>query len=449
MAATTVTERPPGSGGTVPENAPPPESEKQYASMAEQLETQPNENFQTWLQALAAFLIYAATWGILGTYGTYQNYYETVLLRDMSTNAISWVGTIGAILLIFGGSLTGPIYDRGWIRELLIVGSVLTVFGIMMTSLATEYWHILLAQGFCFGLGSGILSNPALALVTISFHRHRTLALTLATSGTTIAGIIYPIILSRLFPTIGFGWATRILGFISLAELVVALAIMLPYTGRIKESITQKRSLLALLDISLFRDPALVGLSLSFFFMWVAYWTVSFFIPTFATFALGADNTTAYDFLVIFNACSIAGRLLAVFVSGKMSVPTSIPFFAFATGILLLGWIGVHSIAAYYVWVVLTTVFMSTLAILCPAMLAHVSPSKEVMGTRMGFAFTFTSFGVLLGTPVSSALIDVKTGSFWRMQVFLGVSMLVGSACLVFVQREIAKKATKAKGASA
>lgn len=108
------------------------------------------------------------------------------MLPNTSTNDIAWVGTIAAILLIFGGVLTGPIYDRGWVRELLLVGSFLTVLGIMMTSLATQYWHILLAQGLCLGLGSGIVSNPAIALITSSFSGKRTLALGLATSGTTI-----------------------------------------------------------------------------------------------------------------------------------------------------------------------------------------------------------------------------------------------------------------------
>jgi MFS family permease len=94
-----------------------------------------------------------------------------------------------------GGVLTGPIYDRGYVRELLLTGSILTIFGIMMTSLATKYWHILLAQGLCVGLGAGILSNPAITLINASFSGNRTLALGLATSGTSIGESI-----SRLLP---------------------------------------------------------------------------------------------------------------------------------------------------------------------------------------------------------------------------------------------------------
>ncbi|KAL5319882.1 hypothetical protein ACEPPN_012940 [Leptodophora sp. 'Broadleaf-Isolate-01'] len=415
-----------------------------YASMAEHLASQPKESLQTWLQSIGAFLVYAATWGLLSVYGTYQSYYETTLLPGSSSNAISWVGTISVILLIMGGVLTGPIYDRGYVRELLLTGSILTIFGIMMTSLATKYWHILLAQGLCVGFGAGILSNPAITLINASFSGNRTLALGLATSGTSIAGIVYPIILSRLMPTVGFAWSTRILGFITLGELIIALAIMLPYTKRAERKTDEATSFSEIfLDKTAFKDPAFLALSVAFFFMWIGYWAVSFFIPTFGEYKVKANAIRSSDFLVISNAVSLGGRLLAVVTSNKFGVPETVPWFALASGALLLGWIGIESIPSFEAWIVLSSLFMSPLAVLCPSMLAHVSPSKDVIGRRMGIAFGFTSVGVLVGTPVASALINLQNASFWRMQVFIGTCMLCGSGCLMYVQREVAKRATK------
>jgi hypothetical protein len=34
------------------------------------------------------------------------------------------------------------------------------VFGIMMASISTKYYQILLAQGFCSGIGCAMLFNP-------------------------------------------------------------------------------------------------------------------------------------------------------------------------------------------------------------------------------------------------------------------------------------------------
>lgn len=85
-----------------------------------------------------------------------------------------------------GGVVTGPIFDRGYIRELLITGTVVTVLGVMMLSLAREYYQILLAQGLCVGIGSAILYVPSISLVASRFQRYRPLAVFVATSGTAV-----------------------------------------------------------------------------------------------------------------------------------------------------------------------------------------------------------------------------------------------------------------------
>jgi MFS family permease len=92
---------------------------------------------------------------------------------------------------IVGGVVTGPIFDRGYIRELLVTGTVVTVLGVMMLSLAHEYYQILLAQGICVGIGSAILYVPSISLVASRFRRHRALAVCIATSGTAIGSLAH------------------------------------------------------------------------------------------------------------------------------------------------------------------------------------------------------------------------------------------------------------------
>lgn len=43
------------------------------------------------------------------------------------------------------GIISGPLVDSGYIRSLTVVGSFLTVFGMMMTSLATNYYQVCLS----------------------------------------------------------------------------------------------------------------------------------------------------------------------------------------------------------------------------------------------------------------------------------------------------------------
>lgn len=99
----------------------------------------------------------------------FQNYYSSNLLSDVSKSNISWVGSVQACLLCLMGFITGPLFDIGYAYHLLYVGSFLVIFGMFMTSLCTEFWQVMLAQGICIGLGSGCLFIPSVGIVSTYF----------------------------------------------------------------------------------------------------------------------------------------------------------------------------------------------------------------------------------------------------------------------------------------
>lgn len=80
--------------------------------------------------------------GLLASYGAFQEYYQTVLLISQSPSSISWVGSVQATLIVMVGVVTGPLVDLGYLLVLITVGMTLVVFGIMMTSLATQYYQV-------------------------------------------------------------------------------------------------------------------------------------------------------------------------------------------------------------------------------------------------------------------------------------------------------------------
>ena len=70
-------------------------------------------------------------------------------------------------------------------------------------------------------------------------------------------GVIYPIVFHRLQPIIGFGWTTRILGFMTLATFLVAINM------KQKSTPAEPRKLF---DARPFREPAFVFFTFTFFF---------------------------------------------------------------------------------------------------------------------------------------------------------------------------------------
>ena len=95
-----------------------------------------------------------------------------------------------------------------------------------MLSIVHTYWEALLAQAFLIGIGTGCLFVPSIAIISTYFSTKLSTAIGLAASGSSLGGIIYPIILHKLIPRVGFPWTVRIIGFIALGLLCIPCAIL-------------------------------------------------------------------------------------------------------------------------------------------------------------------------------------------------------------------------------
>jgi MFS family permease len=119
----------------------------------------------------------------VNSFGVFQTFYQSDLLRSQTPSNISWIGSIQTFLILVGAALVGPLFDRGYLRTLIRVGSFLVVFGTMMVSLCTEYWQFILAQGITVGLGLGCLFLPSVAVIAHYFARKKSAALGIASAG--------------------------------------------------------------------------------------------------------------------------------------------------------------------------------------------------------------------------------------------------------------------------
>ncbi len=93
--------------------------------------------------------------GFINSWGTFQTYYTTALGESQST--ISWIGSVQLWVVFFISTFSGRALDAGFFTPTFIVGCVIQLFGIFMTSFCKVFWQLVLAQGICTGLGSGIL----------------------------------------------------------------------------------------------------------------------------------------------------------------------------------------------------------------------------------------------------------------------------------------------------
>jgi MFS family permease len=76
----------------------------------------------------------------------------------------------------------------------------------------------------------GLLFIAPLSLIAHYFQRRRSLAMGIAISGSSFAGVIVPIMLNKLFehPGVGFAWGVRAFAFMELGMLLIANFLLHP-----------------------------------------------------------------------------------------------------------------------------------------------------------------------------------------------------------------------------
>ena len=387
--------RPP-SGSTTPDPAPSGPSQDPI----------PDGGTAAWLQVLGSWVVLVACWGLVNTFGVFQTYYETTLLTTSSASSISWIGSLQAALLMLVGVIAGPLYDAGHFRHLLVAGLFLIVFGQFMTSLGTRYWHILLAQGVCIGVGMGLTFLPSTAVLSQYFTTKRAFAIGIASTGSPLAGIVFPIIFSRLVGTVGFGWATRVIAFILLGLSVVPVAFMrtrVPPVGR-------KR---ALVDPAALRDPAFVLFVLASTAMFLTLYTAFFYVQLFDELH-GLSSTAFAPYTVtLLNVGSVFGRIVPNYLADRLGSVNIIIVCAAVSAVLLYGWLGIHNLAGLVVFALLYGAFSGGIVSVTPSAILTLSPNLGMIGTRMGMAFMLTGVATLVGTPIAGAILGDFKETRW------------------------------------
>lgn len=105
---------------------------------------------------------------------------------------------------------------------MLLGGTIFHVFGLMMTSLSTQYYQFILAQGICSALGASAVFYSAMSSVGTWFFKNRATAFGVMASGSSLGGVIFPIMVTKLIPKIGFPWTMRSVAFTILGMLIIA-----------------------------------------------------------------------------------------------------------------------------------------------------------------------------------------------------------------------------------
>lgn len=176
-----------------------------------------------WLSVLGGWFGFFVTFGWMNSIGVFQEYYQKNFLSNYSPSEVAWIPSTEVFFLFFGGPICGKIFDNYGPRQLLIGGGFLHVFGLMMASLGTQYYQLFLAQSVCSSIGASAIFYGTMNAVSTWFIKKRATAIGIIASGSSLGGVILPIMLTRLIPKIGFGWSLRAVAFMFLGMMVITI----------------------------------------------------------------------------------------------------------------------------------------------------------------------------------------------------------------------------------
>lgn len=285
------------------------------------------------------------------------------------------------LLAILLYSLTRMSPPRTEERSFIAVfGTILTLLGMFMASLSTQYWQLFLAQGICVGLGAGCLFCPALAIVSTYFSSRKMLAIGICACGSATGGLVYPAMFQQLIPQLGYGWTMRALGFTTMACLVVCNILARP---RLPPHTTGP-----MVELAAFKETSYSLFAIGIFLVFWGVYFAFYFVSSIGVEIIGIPQNESFNLFLVLNGVGIIGRTLPAYLADKYTGPLNILLMVTAMSIVC-AWamIGVTTRGGLYAWSVVYGIVGNALQAMFPATLSSLTTDLKKSGVRMGMIF--------------------------------------------------------------
>lgn len=291
----------------------------------------------------------------------------------------------------------------------------------MMTSLCKEYYQFVLAQGLVGGVGIGMSIAPALAATGQYFQKKRAASMGIAVAGSSLGGVIFPIMLDNMLPNprLGFGWTIRICGFIMLAIMGLACSAIRARLPPRKEKLFLPAA---------FKEVPYVSLIAASFMMLLGIFIPPFYLPSFAV-SHGMSQRLAPYLISIYNGSSLFGRVIPGILADKFGRFNIYIAAAISSAILGFCWQRVTFNAAVIVFAAIYGFCSGAIVSMLSVCLTLVPKDPKNIGTYLGMGLAAASIAALIGPPISGAIL--AHSSFDRVSDFSGSVSLVGSIGLI------------------
>ncbi|THU86596.1 MFS general substrate transporter [Dendrothele bispora CBS 962.96] len=396
-----------------------------------------------WVCVFCSFVVHFFALGIESSWGVYQSYYfNSKVLGDISNSDLAWVGSIQATGQPLVGFVAGLLAERIGYRITGFIGTVIMCLGLIAASFSTHVWHLYLTQGIMFGFGSGFAFIPAVTLPSQWFTKRRGLATGISVSGYGIGGLVLSPVTQSLIDAVGFRWALRTTGLMTLVALGIADYFMKSRPGISMGTIQTK------VNLKLMKERVFVFLCCIGLFSAFGFYVPLFYVPDYAQNALGRSAKDGATSAALISALSAVGRvLLGLFGDRFGHITTLILCQGFGGIAQMTVWPFIHNLPGLMGFSSFYGFFSGGFVSLYPVVAADIY-GVEGLASIAGAMFSSYIPGTLVGPPIAGAIIDRNTSpngkiNFLSTQLY-GGSWLLGSCCMASLAMYFHRKQLKA-----
>ncbi|CZS88694.1 related to monocarboxylate transporter 2 [Rhynchosporium graminicola] len=388
----------------------------------------PEGGLRAWFVVLGSFCGSFSVFGIINSTAVLLEYFSHNQLQANDESQIGWIFGLATFLTFFCGAPIGPIFDSYGPRALIFCGSVLLLASMFLLGLCTQYWHFIMVYSILNGIGGCLINTPCIASIGHFFLVKRGNATGIAMTAGSIGGIIFPLMLQRLLPRVGFAWATRILGFILLFLLI--LANLLVRSRLPRKPMASFKSVSP--EFSLFyKDMPFALVSLGIFLTEWGIFVPLTYITSYST-SHGQSSAFGFQIIAILNAGSFFGRFgagLAADVIGRVN--TLILGIGMCIIACLALWLPAGNSAAMIIAFAVIFGFVSgsnlSLSPVCVGQLCKT----EHYGRYYATCWMFVSFGTLTALPIGGQILTMMDGDYTGLIIFAAASYVGAAVCLI------------------
>ncbi len=362
--------------------------------------------------------------------------------------------SISTFMGLFLAPVIGGLVDKKSARLLMSVGALALGGGLLALSLSQTVIQFALVFGVTFAFAN-LLLGPVTGSATVSrwFTVHRGRALGVAAFGTSIGGLLVPLLVSYWLENNGWRWALRGVGLCVLCLVFPYFLLLMrgrpeelnlladgvdPAPGSAAMNASHRAAIteLRVADLLGMRSFWLLGIAMGLLF--AVYSSMMSNLPAYAV-GLGVSTTGAGWMLTTIAGTGLLGKLIFGLAADRVNLRTALMV---AMGLLMAGLLILATEPSYFVMLFAAVLFGLAAGGILPvwgAIIAVVFGTANY-GKVMGFITPVITLIVMPGYQVAGQIYD-RTGSY-SLAFYLFSALLLLAVCLLLGLRVPGSKMT-------